>query len=243
MKLKIKRLKNTIILPPLLSKTAAMGSYRALSTDLVFVFNQFNQNKLVIKDQELINDIKNCMGAIKKIEASIRTAHFSQKHRTFPQGAMDVLRRILRRIPLYISVDFEQYADYRKKGKNIKEEWIERAEKAKRLSNHKMLSGLRFFPNVKDWGPPEVITDTTIRYRLTLGLFDYLQRLMIKKSWRPKCCEACGDWFFAVKTNALTCSDYCRDRKFATSPRGKERRRINTRTYRRKLKDVNTEVK
>lgn len=220
-------------------KVFSSHHYEVLADDLIFVFNGVAQKKFKIINKELIDDINVSMEAIREIEAHLREAHYSQTHRSFPQHAIDELNLVLQKVPLYIGAGFDQYASptRAKHGSTLSKRLKNIRLKVEKLHNRKRLSDLRLFPFVPQWGEDK-INDRTLRYRLTLGIFDYLQRLAINRVMRPKCCVVCGNWFLASKTNAKTCGSKCRDRKFATSPRGRMRRRINTRNYRERLKSV-----
>ena len=226
--------------PKLTEKALTVLHYEKLLSDLIYVFNGYKDNIFDIKDSNLKRDIKVCSDAIKKIEAKMPRRHFSNLQRSFLQKEISRLNSILQRMPLRVGVDFEEYGKFVLKDEgNSWADVVKAKNKVKNLYKENTLPRLRFFPFKADTGPrsQDRVDDYSIRLRLTLGLFDYLERLITKQSLRPKCCVSCKRWFYARKSNAKTCSQPCRERKFTSTPRGRIKRMENTRRHRKKLKE------
>ncbi len=217
-----------------LSKGFDIFSYESLHSHLPFVYN--NCVKLA-QSGELKKDIKDSMKCIKEIEKSLRRKHFSQGYRTNPQVEINCLSRIIQKTSVRLRVDFVDYMVLKNPNvdRDIQQRLKSASSKIKTLGKKQKLKTPCLMPFISDTrsNMKDELDDYVIRNRLTLGLIDYIQRLMIVKSQRLKCCEYCENWFYANRTNVKTCSDRCRNNKSSKNEIGRAKRKKYMRVYRK----------
>lgn len=168
-----------------------------------------------------------------------------QKFISYKQELIRDLNSVLEKIPIHIRVDFVQYGDaFLKGGKFVfnKEKFVETfvPNKAAQYVSPKVrkesLGNIRFYPVAHDLVLSAELNDELIRRYLTYGLFDYIQRLSLRRPGRPRPCQKCGEWFLMEKANHFYCSKPCRDSYSEKSFAAKKKARENAKRYREKKK-------
>lgn len=198
--------------------------YRAF---LALLFNEFENNELKVKDEELCRDIKDSLEIIKRITERKKRAITNQYYKGYIQSDIQRLNEIMLKTPIRVGVDFTDYAkvslplweqedvdagnDSRisKKVLNI----------VKKLSKQKTLPQINLFPFPYGADIYEVMDEKSIRALLTMGLFDYLHEAIYGRGMQFKRCEICKKWFVFHRSSRLTCSDLCRSKKWNRSHR------------------------
>lgn len=215
-------------------KQLAVVSFENQHSHLPFVFNKCLEK---VSGSELRKDIQDSMKCIKEIEKSLRRKHFSQGYRTYPQDEINCLSEIIQKTSVRLRVDFFDYMTLKNPNvdRDIQPRLKSASSKVETLGKKKKLKTPYLMPFISDTrsNMKDELDDYVIRNRLTLGLIDYIQRLMIVKSQRLKCCEYCKNWFYANRTNVKTCGDKCRNDKSSKNEIGRAKRKKYMRVYRK----------
>lgn len=214
--------------------------YEELPTLLVALFSAFDSE---MSDKELKQDIILSMEAVTKIEEfELKRESLSQKYRQYPQDSIATLGRIMRKTSLTVNIDFQRYSyitaktgvRYRenKDSSGVIEMLKAMAKVTREIERKESLPKLRFFPvRPNDEGPE--VNYQYIRFLLTAGLFDYLQRVILGESRRPRRCPSCNNWFIAMRADNQTCSPTCKERHWRAFKGGREKRKIYMRQRRK----------
>lgn len=215
-------------------KAVRSYTHGQVSFTLFWLFNDFKT--INIKDSGLLADIELCQRVINEIE-TMRVSKVTNKkdftYMSYRQDRIHELSEVLQKCPLRISVDFYQYA--KSGAKHAFEESIVRlsniTKDVKQLRKKQSLPNLGFYASFPE-GIPPADSDESIRVILTAGLFDYLNRLIHKKPYRPRRCKSCGLWYLAARSDSDTCSSKCKEAYWRKYMGGRAKRREGMRKLR-----------
>lgn len=209
-------------------KTVHSRWYEQLPQALFYLFNAYGTPEIELKDKELISDIELCKKIISRIESFERTKSPRQKYKGFPQKEIHLLNTILRGCPLTIGIDFGVYSEIKEKN------FLTSAKKVKKLKENKRQPKLRFYPFPFEVEFPTELNDKGCRHLLTVGLFDYLQRLILREPGRVRKCNDCDNWFIMTRSDNFSCSKACKDSHWLKHKGGREQRKEYMQKYRQK---------
>lgn len=192
------------------------------------------------QDLELYKDIqeaKNYIEYLNKKEDTYRKRYAEKKsnlkshedrkidiYKKYAQKEILGLSDILRKQPVRISLDFDQLIRVGIKSSDYINDILEGDTEYKRsgkkefkeinqLLKKKSLSDL-FFYLTPSWGDSkrhEESYSSIKRMKLTTGIFDYLQRILIGKGgYHLKKCKQCFKWYVARRSVKKYCDDSCR---------------------------------
>ena len=217
--------------------------YEQIPIILPFIFSSLEDFQ--IKNLELKHDIQEAMTAIKKIEElesvkkSVSPAYRSYDYYPY----IDKLNRIIAKKPIPIRAVFSKFAEVARKTETINKKVglrvrLEKLNKAiENLQKIKKFPLIKFYPDPhNDYAFPEgCIYEEGIRYYLTVGLLDYLQRLILGEACRTHQCLSCEEWFLATRANNVTCGkQICKERYWREARGGRTYRREFMQDKRRK---------
>jgi hypothetical protein len=211
--------------------------YEQIPIILLFIFSSLEE--LEIKNLELKQDILEAMSAIRNIEEleavkkSVNPAYRSYKY--YPH--IDTLNKIVAKKPIPIRAVFSKFAEVARKigtskAENNTASLSVRLEKMDRviegLQKIKKFPLIKFYPDPhNDYLFPEgCIYEEGLRYYLTVGLLDYLQRLILGEACRIHQCFSCDEWFLATRSNNVTCGkQICKERYWREARGGRKYRK------------------
>ena len=214
---------------------------------LPVLFDAIEKKAVTLKDRSLEKDIRIVMDCILRIETRERTKRKKQDYKSLSQDEIEKLDKILRKQQYKVSVDFAPYSKLigHINVKGLDDKWSA-AKKLKTLIDNKIsvkaLPGLRFYP-IGFVGDVNKEGDEKAREYLRLGLFDYLQRIILGLPERPKKCKWCKEWFISVRKNTKTCSSACKEKNWVKNEGGQTKRRRNTKNHRKRIVEDTTSNK
>lgn len=196
------------------------GAYPIL---LTFLFNEFEDPKgFRTKDTALNDDIKSVIEIFNRLNERKRKSKGNQYYKGFIQQDIEKLNKIMKKVPIYVGVDFVDYegidfnaAEAKQYGKdsfnrsklNQQMRGIVKKIRAKNVLSE---FSLRPFPVDADFY--ERLDARGCRYLLTLGIFDFLQGVISGKGVRLKKCGRCSQWFVYERSSKKFCAPLCRSR-------------------------------
>ncbi|MDP8260015.1 MAG: hypothetical protein P9L96_03305 [Candidatus Gygaella obscura] len=220
--------------------------YEQIPIILPFIFSSLEEFE--IKNLELKQDIQEAMDAIRKIEElesvkkSVSPAYRSYKYYVH----IDKLNKIVAKKPIPIRAVFSEFAKVARRigtSKAINKKTSLRIRLEKMNSVVEDLHKIKKFPLIKFYPDPHndlyfpegCMHEEGIRHYLTVGLLDYLQRLILGESCRTHQCLSCGEWFLASRANNVTCGkQLCKERYWRDARGGRNYRKEFMRSKRRK---------
>ena len=219
-------------------KASRVDWYGTCSIILIFIFEEFE--KLNLKSFRLKEDIREAMGIIQAIEESewqkLLNNH-KLKYESYRQSYIDRLNFILKKAPICVGVDFAQYSHiWGKEEKKYLDKLGDITKKVAVLRKRQSLSKIRFFPFTNQIQFPGKLDDRSVRQLLSIGLFDYIQKLILKEPFRARKCKVCGEWFLFSRSDQACCGRQCKDAYYQSRPRTKRKRRDYMRKYRENRK-------
>ena len=224
-----------------------------LPYNLLDLFNLYDQKKLKIKDEKLKVDIELCISTLPQIP------HFKKTYLKTPGPDKDKKQRqiykshfqeqiakidsVLRRMPLYMRLDFTAYEKLFEKSdefKTLPKLYENIGNDAKQLKKEGRLPGLRFYGYGSKFCVPavafgdDIMDETSIRSLLTSALFDHVQRIILGDNQRFKKCAQCHKWFLSTDEAHKFHDNKCRIDYWDSIPHNKKRRLGYYDSYREK---------
>ena len=222
-----------------------------LPYNLIDLFDLYNRGELKIKGERLKTDIELCMEVLPKIphfkKTYLKNSQQEKKQRQIYkshfQEQIAKIDSVLRRMPLYIRLDFIAYEKLLEKSNKFKtpsQLYENIGHDSRQLKKEGRLPGLRFYGyGSKLSVPAAVFTDATmdeasVRSLLTAALFDHVQRIILGDNQRFKKCVQCHKWFLSTDEAHKFHNNKCRIDYWDSIPQNKKRRLGYYDSYREK---------
>jgi len=214
---------------------------------LIELFNDYQKKDFDLKDIELMEDIETSMRIIQKFDKEDYERFkfkIKRKSKAYDQKDFYELGLILLKQPVCIGIDFYEYQKSPQRPKDLpwsfvpiitKMKWHnEKTKRSEKIKKQSHLEGLKFFLTPPEIGESNDRVKATRLY-LTVGLFDFLQRLLAGRSGRPRKCSNCdcGNWFIAKNIDKATCGRKCSDAMWLKKPASKKIRRVYMKDFAR----------
>lgn len=226
------------------SKTADAYEQGMMPIFFCLMLNEFKKGDLTIQDEMLRKDVKQVIDILYRLSERDRKKGGNQFFHGYPQKDIQVLNTILRRVPIFIGVNFDIYTGLdmrtnelkkRKERIDVSKVFDEMRWFIKSLDRKEKITKIRFW----SYAPTEAnyferLGDKEMRYLLSSGLFYLLQGLILNEPIKVKACSKCDSLFIFSRSSKEFCSTLCRTRAWNTSSIGRIRCKNKSRKWREK---------
>jgi hypothetical protein len=197
------------------------------------VFNNFEEKF----ENQLSDALENDLLLARKVIMQIENRVWQRIYKKFTGGGYSqdeiyCLGSIMAKAPLIMGVNFVDYQSIIKKSEKYKynttQDYQEMKTKVRVMEKKKELFKIIISPYAISLGEGKHNRqEAGVRNALTLGIFDYLERLsMGNGSGRVRLCPECDEWFISKRINNFTCGkQLCYERHWRKERGGKSYRK------------------